>query len=256
MRIAVTGAAGEIGTETVNALSNEGYEVVSITHPKHEISDSYPVELGDRAGLVDALSGVETVIHLAADRSANASWESVLHNNIIGTKNLYSAAHETGVRRVIFASSNHVQHMRNIGSADDPATMTPQPETCRPGDLTRPDSLYGVSKVFGEAIGSYYADRFGLEVLNFRIGWFLTKEDLEALQSKPESIARYARAMWLSPRDCRHAMQLAVGTELPSNPLTVNLLSHNFERYSSITETMRSIGYTPKDNSFDVCGSN
>lgn len=253
MQIAVTGAAGEIGSEIVNKLSGEGHNIIRITHPKHDISDSYSIDLRNGGDLLEALQGVETVIHLAADRSATASWDSVLDNNIVGTFKLYSAVEKSDVRRVIFASSNHVQHMRNIGDPNDPATMTEHPEICRPDSNMWPDSLYGVSKIFGEAVGSFYADRFGIEVINFRIGWFLTEEQLKTKQSKKEAIARYARAMWLSPRDCRQAMQLAVETDMSENPITVNLISNNSDRYLSIIETMHALGYDPLDNSGQIC---
>jgi L-arabinose 1-dehydrogenase [NAD(P)+] len=91
-----------------------------------------------------------------------------------------------------------------------------------------------------------------MEVLNFRIGWFLSPDELRDMASRGEAVYRYARAMWLSPRDCRQAMRLAVEADLPENPVTLNLLSDNHERYLSITKTMRTLGYEPADNSSHV----
>jgi L-arabinose 1-dehydrogenase [NAD(P)+] len=130
--------------------------------------------------------------------------------------------------------------------------MTADPGTVRPDEPTRPDSYYAVSKVSGEALGSYYVDRHGLEVVNLRIGWLLAEDELRDLQDEDESVARYARAMWLSPRDCRDVMERSVTADLPENPLTVNAISRNQERYLSITETMRGLGYEPRDDSSEV----
>jgi L-arabinose 1-dehydrogenase [NAD(P)+] len=257
MRTVVTGAAGKVGTETVEALSGAGHEVVPVTHPKHGIDEGHAVDLSTPDGVADALDGAEAVIHLAADRSAYAGWDSVLANNVVATYNVYRAAEAAGVRRVVFASSNHVQQMANVETVEDPSTVRSQPEPFDPDDGVRPDSLYAVSKVFGEALGSYVADRYGLSVLNFRIGWLLTPDELRARQSDDSTIGQYARATWLSPRDCRQAMRLAVEADLPEGEgaLTLNLLSDNHDRYLSITETMCALGYEPADNSARVLGS-
>jgi len=249
MRTVITGAAGKVGTETVEALSDVGHDVVPVTHPDHGIEEGHSTDLAEPDGLVDVFDSAEVLIHLAADGSPTASWDSVNRNNIRATYNVYRAAREAGIQRVVFASSNHVQHMANIGTRNDPGTMVAHPEAFGTGDGVHPDSLYAVSKVFGEAVGSYVADRYGMEVLNFRIGWLLTSDELRDKESREDTVSRYARAMWLSPRDCRQAMRLAVETDLLESPLTLNLVSSNHERYLSITETMRTLGYEPADNS-------
>src|SRR5690606_15664015 len=122
-----------------------------------ELSSSYRIKGNSRSGtpvegaevaqgdvtdadfLRDQLEGVDTVIHLAADPSPRASWESVLSNNIDGTYKLYEAALETGVRRVIFASTNHVTGVLTEQAVDMDTTVP-----------YRPDSYYGISKATGE----------------------------------------------------------------------------------------------------------
>lgn len=83
--------------------------------------------------------------------------------NIGGTYNVYEAAVAADVDRVVFASSNHVHQMRNIADPERPETLAADAEPIRPSDPFRPDSYYGVSKVFGEALGNYYADRYTLK---------------------------------------------------------------------------------------------
>jgi L-arabinose 1-dehydrogenase [NAD(P)+] len=115
-----------------------------------------------------------------------------------------------------------------------------------------PDSYYGVSKVTGEALADYYAETHGLEFVNLRIGWYLSAERLRELQAEPDSVARYARAMFLSPRDCRDILRRAAEADLPENPLTVNVTSRNANRYLSLTEAIRSLGYEPRDDAAKV----
>jgi L-arabinose 1-dehydrogenase [NAD(P)+] len=108
-----------------------------------------------------------------------------------------------------------------------------------------------VSKAFGETLGTYYADRHDIEVVNLRIGW-LDSETLRRTIVEDKDNARYARAMYLSERDCRDALVKSVEADIPRNPLTVNILSRNQERYLTLTEAMRGLGYEPRDDSSEV----
>ena len=250
-RIAVTGAAGSVGRETLKGL--ESHEVSPLTHREHDDIDGQVVEIVEPESIEGALEGHDVVIHLAGNPSPEAEWEGVFETNIDGTYNVYEAALKHDLDRVVFASTNHVTQMYNIDDPSRPETMVEDAETVRPDDVPRPDSYYAVSKVSGEALGSYYVDRHGLEVVNLRIGWLLTEDELREQQEKDAAAARYARAMWLSPRDCQDVMRRAATAELPENPLTVNAISRNQERYLPLTETMRGIGYDPRDDSSEVC---
>jgi L-arabinose 1-dehydrogenase [NAD(P)+] len=252
-RIAVTGAAGSVGRQALKGL--EGYDVTPLTHREHDDIDGEVVEVAEPDSIGPALAGHDVVVHLAGNPSPEADWESVLHANIDGTRNVYEAAREHGIGRVVFASTNHVAQMQAIGDRTRPETMRADAPTVRPEDPTRPDSYYAVSKVSGEALGSYYADRFDIEVVDLRIGWLLTEAELRERQDDDDpEFARYARAMWLSPHDCRDVIEKAATADLPENPLTVNAVSRNGERYLSITETMRGLGYEPRDDSTEVVG--
>src|ERR1700738_5094896 len=134
-------------------------------------------ELSDLAQVEAICEGVEGVLHFGGF-SVEGPWGNILQSNIIGCYNLFEAARKKGVKRVVFASSNHAvgfypRHHR-IGT-----------------DVTaRPDSRYGVSKVFGEAVGALYADKYGLAVTCLRIGNF---------GDKPLDHRRLS--IWLKPED-------------------------------------------------------
>jgi L-arabinose 1-dehydrogenase [NAD(P)+] len=248
MRIAVTGAAGSVGRQALAALDD--HDVTPLVHREHDDIDGTVVEIADRDAVREAVAGHDAVVHLAADPSPDAGWDAVLGANIDGTHSVYEAARRGGVDRVVFASTNHVANMRNVADPASPESLRADAEPVRPEDPPRPDSFYAVSKVTGEALGSYYADRHGLVVVDLRIGWLLDREELRDRQEG--DAARYARAMWLSPRDCRQVVRRAVAADLPENPTTVNALSRNTERYLSITEAMRALGYEPRDDSAEV----
>ena len=247
-RIAVTGAAGNVGRETLAAFEETAHEVTPITHRERDL-DSVVLEVEDRAAVADALAGHDAVIHLAGNPSPDAEWDGVLGVNVDGTYSVYEAAVEHDLDRVVFASTNHVHQFYNVDDYESPESLVDRPRAVSPDEPVRPDSYYAVSKVAGEALGTHYADRHGLEVVNLRIGWLLDEAALREKQAERESLARYARAMWLSPRDCQHAMRRAVEADLSENPLTVNLTSDNREQYLSLTETRRGLDYAPRDDS-------
>ena len=113
-----------------------------------------------------------------------------------------------------------------------------------------------MSKAACEGLTRYYADVERLEVVNLRIGWYMTRDALreETADGEPGHV-RFARATWLSPHDCRDVHRKAATVDLPENPVTVNAVSRNDERFHSITETMRLLEYEPRDNAAEVLDS-
>ncbi|MFB9804819.1 NAD-dependent epimerase/dehydratase family protein [Haladaptatus pallidirubidus] len=250
-RIAVTGAAGNVGRETLAAL--EEYDVTPITHSEHDDIDGEVCDVTEPAALSEILAGHDVVVHLAANPSPEADWRSTVDVNIEGTRNVFEAAREHDIDRVVFASSNHAVGMYN---ADDPAEtetmVTGHARPVYPDDPARPDSYYGVSKVTGEALGTYFADRYGIEVVNLRIGWLLSEDELRETQTESDEHARFSRAMWLSSRDCRNAMHASVSSELPESTVTAHVTSRNDDRFLSLLESERSLGYRPRDNASET----
>ena len=199
-RIAVTGSNGTIGRRLCPDLAHE-YQVVRIDRVDADVN----LDIADLAALKRAFDGCETVIHLAASVSTSAPWEDVQRNNIAGTYNVFEAARQAGCVRVIFASSHHVvgryqlerRANGNAGALDTPLSADVPP---------RPDSLYAVSKVFGESLGRYFSETFGIQVACIRIGSMNDADSATSQRSRLSwrrntEVEKWQAAKWLSHRD-------------------------------------------------------
>ena len=192
-RIVFTGAAGGIGTMTRPLLAKlyPGLVLSDRVEPK----DLQPGETFVKADLTKpdevaaAVKGADSVIHLGG-YSVEGPWDTILQANIIGCYNLFEAARRAGVERVVFASSNHAvgfyPRQRKIGT-DSPV---------------RPDSRYGVSKAFGEALAALYAFKHGLRVTCIRVG---NVTDVPADKRR--------LSIWISPEDLLQLIR--IGLEHP-----------------------------------------
>lgn len=253
-RIALTGAAGNVGREVLDAFDGD-HELVPFSHSEEPDLESEPLDVTDPDDVREKLDNVDVVVHLAGASSPDADWEAVVETNVHGTKHVLDAAVENGIDRVVFASSNHAVGMYNAADPSDPESMTLDHARTVDGDApARPDSYYGVSKVACEGLTKFYADRHGIEVVNLRIGWYMTASALrdQVGDDVAPGAERFARAIWLSPRDCRDVVRKAATADLPENPVTVNAVSRNDERFHAITETMRKLGYEPRDNAAET----
>jgi uronate dehydrogenase len=186
-KILITGAAGGIGTR-LRTLLKGAYPSIRLSDIRKPDDlgpdeDFIAAELSDYVQVERIVAGVDGIVHLGG-HSTEGPWPTILNSNIIGTYNIFEAAYRAGVKRVVFASSNHA-----VGF---------YPRAQKIGvDLTvRPDSRYGASKAFGEAIGALYADKHGLRVTCLRIGNFgdvpLDKRRL-SIWIKPEDLVQLVR---------------------------------------------------------------
>ena len=145
-RVLVTGAEGTIGTAVREHLGGR-YELSFLTLTPQDFP-SHVADLADLDAIRPAFENVDAVVHLAASAAIETPWDDVLHNNIVGTYNVFEAARQAEVSRVVFASSNHTVGMYE----KDGAPAIYDPDDGRSYDHTaelRPDSLYGVSKPTG-----------------------------------------------------------------------------------------------------------
>ena len=159
--ILVTGAAGGIGTHLRKLLKGI-YPAISwsdIRKPDDLADDEnfLAADLTDYAQVERIAAGIDGIVHLGG-HSIEGPWATILNANIIGCYNVFEAAYRQGVKRVVFASSNHA-----VG-------FYPRTQRIGVNVTVRPDSRYGVSKAFGEALGALYADKHGLRVTCLRIG--------------------------------------------------------------------------------------
>ena len=238
-RILITGATGGIGLLLADRLTEKGHDYEIVQHgrtPKNEEQERVlrTADLSDLGSVQELMDGVDTVVHLAGASSPDSEWDDVLSTNIVGTRNVLEAARQAGARRVVFASSNHA-----FGMHDRDEQWPVLPTT-----LPRPDSLYGVSKAFGEALGSYYHDAFGLEFISLRIGWYAE----DPLASDEELL----HAMWLSPDDCVEVVRRAIEADVTFG--LYYAISENPNRRWDITNTMVELGYRPQDSWTRVTG--
>jgi uronate dehydrogenase len=162
-RVLITGACGHIGGVLRPALRSGLTELrlSDLTDPPDLVAPetSFPADLTDFEAVCRAVEGVDAVVHLGAVPN-EAPFAEIAGPNLHGTFHVYEACRRAGVKRVVFASSNHATGMYPIGEPLD-ASVTP-----------RPDGIYGATKVWGEALGRMFVDRFGLSVVCLRIGSF------------------------------------------------------------------------------------
>lgn len=226
-RVLLTGAAGGIGARMRRELSG-AYPVLRVS----DLTDLGPAGAGeevvtadlcdpdDRRRLVD---GVDGIIHLGG-LSVENPWEDILRVNIDGTYRLFEAAYEAGVKRIVFASSNHA-----IG-------FYPRGQRLDGSERPRPDCRYGLSKVFGEALSQYFADNYGIGILSIRIGWCF---------EKPE----YPRTLgsWVSIGDLTRLCRL--GLEAPDLHHEIVFGISDNSRTWWDNATAKRLGYAPQDSS-------
>jgi len=180
-KILVTGAAGGIGTR-LRKLMKGMYPSIrwSDIRKPDDLAADEDFAVADLANLdaVKAIvAGVDGIVHLGG-YSIEGPWETILNSNIVGCYNMFEAAYRAGVKRVVFASSNHAMG------------FYPRTQTIGVNVTVRPDSRYGISKAFGEAVGAFYADKHGLRVTCLRIG---------NVGDAPVDQRRLA--IWLKPED-------------------------------------------------------
>ena len=226
-RILLTGAAGHLGREMRPRLKACCDRLrLSDREPMAPAADGEEVivaDLADRAAVLALLEGVDAVVHLGGV-STEQSWERIAAANIHGAVNLYEAARQHGVRRIVFASSNHVTGFYR------------QDQVISPRDPVRPDGFYGLSKAFGEDLAQLYWDRFGLETVSVRIGSaFAAPKDRRML------------ATWMSFDDTERLFMAALTAPVVGHSIVYGL-SDNTTAWWDNTPA-RHLGYRPQDSS-------
>ena len=173
--VLVTGMSGLIG-RALRSLLEARVDLRALNRGAVEGVPCHRADIADLEAIAPVFEGVDTVVHLAADAtSPNPPWDSILRNNVTGTYNVYEAARQAKVKRVVFASSGATvsgiekdkPYSDLVAGRYDGLTSWPMLTHLSP---VRPAALYGVSKVWGEALGRQFADTHGLSVICVRIG--------------------------------------------------------------------------------------
>ncbi len=226
-RLLLTGAAGALGRELRPRLARycDALRLSDIADLGSAAAgeELRPAALEDKAAVHALLEGVDAVVHLGGV-SVEKPFDVILPANVVGVFNLYEAAREHGVKRVLFASSNHVTGFYR------------QDETISPADPVRPDGYYGLSKAFGENLSRFYFDRYGIETVCVRIG-----------SSFPEPKDRRMLATWLSFDDLERLVVAALAAPAVGHTVMYGMSDNRLTWWDNTSA--RHVGYRPQDSS-------
>jgi uronate dehydrogenase len=224
MQILLTGAAGGVGQMLRPYFVAAGIQVrlsdVQIVSDLKPNETFMLADLNDVAALEQIVKGVDGIVHLGG-HSIEGPWDTILKSNIEGCYHLYEAARMAAVPRIVFASTNHTMG------------FYPRSEKVGTAKIVRPDSRYGVSKVFGEALGALYSDKFGLRITNIRIG-----------NVGFEPIDRRRMSIWLHPEDLFQLVMIGL-RHLDIRYETIYGMSDNVRGWWDNSRAQE-LGYVPK----------
>lgn len=246
MNILITGMSGLIGGVVKEQLADK-YELSALNRSEVAGVKCYQADISDLDVIRPAFTEQDVVVHLAA-KAGEYTWEELQAVNVAGTYNVFEAAREAGVKRVIYASSGATiagwekeEPYLSIaqGRYDDAPTSWPMLTHQTP---TRPSGIYGASKVWGEALARHYADTTDLSIICLRIG-HVTEED------RPLSARDYA--VWCSQRDIARMVELAVAAPIDLPFATLFVLSDNRWGYRDLSHAHKVLGFEPQDRAED-----
>jgi uronate dehydrogenase len=226
-RVLVTGAGGGIGRSLRETLRGI-YPILRLSDrialaPARDGEEIIRTELSDFAAVERMVEGVDGIVHLGGISGEN-DWPVILQGNIIGLYNVFEAGRRAGVKRIVFATSNHA-----VG-------FYPRAEKIDHRVVPRPDSRYGVSKAFGEALASLYSDKHGIGVLCTRIGNF-----------GETPIDKRRLSIWISPRD--YTQLVRIGLEHSDIRYEIVYGVSNNRRSWYDNSNAERLGYRPLDGS-------
>jgi len=239
-KVLITGAAGRIGS-FITAQWVDRYDLVltDIRQPKQTFGFPFhQANLSDFDAVRPLLNGIDTVVHLGANPSMEAKWESLLPDNLISTHNVFESAHQAKARRVIFASSVNAV----FGYPRDIQVKLEMP--------IRPINLYGATKVWGEGVASSYACSTDLSCISLRFGWVVDRDSPQiTLDHEYLDIAFTYEDLTL----------LVAGAIDAPDELKLGVfqgVSNNQWKRLDITESTRQLGYHPQDDAFAIARAN
>ncbi|QJE01921.1 NAD(P)-dependent oxidoreductase [Massilia forsythiae] len=226
-RILMTGAAGGLG-QRLRPHLGQFADIVRLADiadlgPAGPGEETVRCDLAERDQVLAMCEGVDAILHFGGV-STEVEFAPIMQANILGMANLYEAVHKLGIRRVVFASSNHTMGMYKTTDTVD-ATMPP-----------RADGYYGLSKVFGESLSRYYWDRFGIETVCIRIGYCF-----------PEATNHRQLATWLSLDDLVQLLRRSLLTPRVGHTVTFGISDNDGKWWDA--RHSRFLGYAPKDSS-------
>jgi uronate dehydrogenase len=226
-RLLLTGAAGGLGRVLRQSLKPWAHTLRLSDRapmaPAEAAEEVVTCDLADKAGVDALVQGCDAIVHLGGV-SVERPFEEVLEGNIKGVFHIYEGARRHGVKRVVFASSNHVIGFHEQGKVID--------VDC----VRRPDGYYGLSKAYGEDLSRFYFDRYGIETACLRIG-----------SSFPEPKDRRMLVTWLSYRDLAELVRSCLFAPVLGHSIVYGM-SANRDKWWDNTGAAH-LGYHPQDSS-------
>jgi NAD+ dependent glucose-6-phosphate dehydrogenase len=247
--VLITGANGNLGRKLADHLRGR-YNLRLLDRQNGNDAQIVQADLAvwDDA-LAQQFAGVDAVVHLAANPDPSPSWDALKESNIDTVVNTFTAAARAGVKRLVYASSNHA--MGRYKDIPEPAILTTDIPV-RPGTLWQRDGQvrdsmpYGAMKMMGERVGKCYADVYGMSVIAVRIGWVMRGENLPG--DMQPGIDDWLRLMWLSNRDFCNLFECCVVADPSIHFAIVNGMSNNRGMRWDIEHTKQVVGYKPQDD--------
>ena len=245
-KVLVTGMSGLIGGVVRKHLEGK-YQLAALNRRPVEGVQCHQADIGDLDAIQPAFEGVDVVVHLAAFAQIDPPWKDLLHDNIVGTYNVFEASRQAGVERIVYASSgaavsNWEKEMPYSALVEGRYDEVESWRKLTHESPIRPVGLYGCSKIWGEALARHFTDTYDLSIICLRIGG-VNRED------RPQNVRQFS--LWCSQRDIAQMIEKCI--EAPSS-LKFDIfypLSDNKWSYRDLEHARETVGYVPQDRAED-----
>ncbi len=243
-KVLLLGATGRLGPSLVEEYLKEhqtDYEIIIGIHKKgeHYGLKTRKFHLTNIPSLKRAMKGMDVVVNLAAQSNPEASFEEILNPNIVGAHNVFEAARQSKIKRVIFASSVHAIRGYEIG------------EKVRHNYVPKPTDFYGASKVWGESLCYIYSRKYNMSCIAIRIGAYVS-DDLR----QKVCLGRENFDYLISQRDLLQLIHKCVIAPKKLRYAILSGISNNHNKYMDLEYTKKTVGYKPKDDVQKMCKIN
>jgi nucleoside-diphosphate-sugar epimerase len=245
--VLITGASGLIGRLTIENLGDR-YAFSGLSRRPVAGIPHIQADIADQEAVRRACQGVEIVLHLAAETQDYNNWDKVFANTMGGTLNVYRAAQEAGVWRVVFMSTGSTMcgyewfegSPYGMLARNEIDRLPPDQKMLDDRDPPRPDGPYAVGKLFGENAGRWFSDHYGMSVLCIRLGAVLPSD-------RPELIRHFPG--YLSQSDAVQIVDRCLSAP-PSLKFGIfDAISENSRRWRDTSPAKEVLGWKPTGSS-------
>jgi uronate dehydrogenase len=247
--VLITGASGNLGSKLRQHLEDRySLRLLDLKPGDDPAIQQADLSIWDESW-ANRFQSVDTVVHMAADPTAHQTWPNVVGPNIDAVFNVFTASIRAGVKRVVYASSNHAMGgYKDIEQLEKITTdLPPLPGTrYRIGGEQRDSIAYGSAKLMGERLGKCYADAYSLSVIAVRIG--AIRPGSNQPSDFPPDREEWFRLMWLSNRDYCQLMERCIEADPSIRFAIVNGMSANTGMRWDLDHTRKLLGYEPLDD--------